>query len=112
MTSNHQPHLPPLPYPPLTPRLLGISSEAVEKLAYLIYVENGSVDGRTFENWAEAERRLMAEYLPRPAVRRVPATATSETKSVRKTKKTPAAEAPAPAEKKRARGAKPKTDRN
>lgn len=108
MTFN-QPHLPPLPQPPLTPKLLGIPSEAVEKLAYQVYVENDSAEGRTVENWAEAERRLMAEYLPRPAVRRVPGPK-SETKTPRKTKKAPAPDVPAVAEKKRSpRGPKPKS---
>ncbi len=105
--TSYEPHLPPLANPPLTARQLGITSEAIEKLAFKVYVENGSIDGRTFENWTEAERRLMHEYLPRPAVRRGGSPELSESKPARKTKKAPPAEAAAPAKKRTTRG-KPK----
>jgi|GEM_PF-4310093 len=106
--TSYEPHLPPLANPPLSARQLGITSEAIEKLAFKVYVENGSIDGRTFENWTEAERRLMHEYLPRPAVRRGSQPVESIAgKAARKTKKAPPAEAAAPAKKRTTRG-KPK----
>jgi hypothetical protein len=36
------------------------SHEAIERRAYEIYIERGSVDGNDMDNWLAAEQELMA----------------------------------------------------
>jgi len=42
------------------------SADDIARLAYEIYVKNGSQPGRDIEHWLEAEAQLIAEHNPRP----------------------------------------------
>jgi hypothetical protein len=42
--------------------------EEIAREAYAIYLANGSQDGRDFDDWLEAERRLIAQHRPSMAL--------------------------------------------
>ena len=55
-------------------REVGDRSEAIRKIAYAIWMDEGCVDGRDKEHWAEAERQVDAEAstptAPAPPIKR------------------------------------------
>ena len=51
-------------------RSLGISMESIQLLAHRLFEIGGRKDGQSFNHWVEAERQLVAQYIPRPARRR------------------------------------------
>lgn len=72
MTQPNHSNLPPVDnFHPLNPETLGIPHQALERRAYELYLEAGSPEGRGFEHWQQAERELLAGYLPRQAEQRV-----------------------------------------